>query len=208
MENLTDLSTFSALMAAITLSAASGLRVFLPALGLGLATRLGWIDVGEDFAWLASDPVLLILGLAALLETGSYYIPWVDNLLDIVATPAAMAGGTVIVSALLPEMNDVAQWSTALALGGGSAGIVQGSTVLVRGASTASSGGLANPLVSTGETAGSIVLIILALVVPILVGLLVLIALAWLVVKVVRWLRAGRQPVQATAPNPDPTVRD
>lgn len=203
MENLAELSVFSALLAGITLSAASGLRVFLPMLALGLSARMGWLEVGEQFAWLASDPVLMVVGIAALLEAGAYYIPLVDNLLDLVATPAAMAGGTVIVSALLPEMNEFAQWTTALTLGGGSAGLVQGSTVLLRGASTAGSGGLGNSLVTTGETGGSLLLIVLALVVPVLAGILVIVALVWLLSKLLRWL-FGRSRVTAPADPTDP----
>ncbi len=189
MESLSELTALSAIMAGITLSAASGLRVFLPILALGVSVRMGWLEVGEQFAWLASEPVLIIVGIAAMLEAGAYYIPLVDNLLDILATPAAIGGGTVIVASLLPEMNDLAQWGTALTLGGGSAGIVQGATVLARGLSTASSGGLANPVVSTGETAGSLFAIAMALLIPILFGVIVIIGLIALVVWMVRWLR-------------------
>ncbi len=198
MESLSELTALSAIMAGITLSAASGLRVFLPILALGVSVRMGWLEVGEQFAWLASEPVLIIVGIAAMLEAGAYYIPLVDNLLDILATPAAIGGGTVIVASLLPEMNDLAQWGTALTLGGGSAGIVQGATVLARGLSTASSGGLANPVVSTGETAGSLFAIAMALLIPILFGVIVIIGLIALVVWMVRWLRRrGRAGAEA-----------
>ncbi|TVQ36919.1 MAG: DUF4126 domain-containing protein [Wenzhouxiangella sp.] len=200
MEQLSDLTALSAIMAGITLSAAAGLRVFLPILALGISVRMGWLEVGEQFAWLASEPVLLIVGIAALLEAGAYYVPLVDNLLDILATPAAIGGGTVIVASLLPEMNGLAQWSSALALGGGSAGIVQGATVVTRGLSTASSGGLANPLVSTGETAGSLFAILMALLVPILFGILVIIALFAILVWLARFFRKQRNP-------PDPDTR-
>jgi hypothetical protein len=204
MESASDLTLLSAIMAGICLSAASGLRVFLPILALGLAARFGWLEVSEQFAWLASDPVLLVVGIAALLEAGAYYVPVVDNLLDLLATPAAIGGGTVIVSSLLPEMNEAMQWGTALVLGGGSAGIVQGSTVLARGLSTTSSGGLANPVLSTGETAGSLFMIIMALVLPILFGILVIVALIWLLSRMVRYLRRRRQqsnfPASPTGP--------
>jgi hypothetical protein len=203
MEPVSDLTLLSAIMAGICLSAASGLRVFLPILALGLAARFGWLEVNEQFAWLASEPVLVVVGIAALLETGAYYVPVVDNLLDLLATPAAIGGGTVIVSSLLPEMNEAMQWGTALALGGGSAGIVQGSTVLARGMSTASSGGLANPLLSTGETAGSLFVILMALLVPILFGIVVIIALIWLLSRMIRYLHRRRQ--QSASPPASPT---
>jgi hypothetical protein len=202
MEPVSDLTLLSAIMAGICLSAASGLRVFLPILALGLAARFGWLEVNEQFAWLASEPVLVVVGIAALLETGAYYVPVVDNLLDLLATPAAIGGGTVIVSSLLPEMNEAMQWGTALALGGGSAGIVQGSTVLARGMSTASSGGLANPLLSTGETAGSLFVILMALLVPILFGIVVIVALIWLLSRMIRYLRKRRQESAIPPANP------
>ncbi len=201
MENLSDLTMLSAIMAGICLSAAAGLRVFLPILALGLAGRFEILELGEQFAWMTSEPVLAIVAIAALLEVSGYYIPVVDNLLDILATPAAIGGGTVIVSSLLPEMNAATQWGTAALLGGGTAGVVQGSTVLARGVSTGSSGGLANPLFSTGETAGSIFTIIMALIIPILFGIVVLIAVGWLLYRLLRVLfrrRPHEQPPPIT----------
>jgi len=188
METLSDIGTISAVMAGISLSAASGLRVFIPILALGLAGRFGVLEVSEQFVWLTSEPVLIVVGLAALFEAGAYYVPLVDNALDLLATPAAMAGGTVIVSSLLPEMNDVSQWTTAALVGGGSAGIVQIATVLTRGLSTATSGGLTNPLVATGETGGSLLAVMLALLVPIFFGIVVIVALVALIVWVIRRL--------------------
>jgi hypothetical protein len=205
MESLSDLTVVSAIMAGICLSAASGLRVFLPILALGLAARFGWLEVGEQFAWLASEPFLAVVGIAAVLEAGAYYVPLLDNLLDLLATPAAIGGGTVIVSSLLPEMNDLMQWGTALALGGGSAGVVQGSTVLARGFSTASSGGLANPLLSTGETAGSLFVIMMALLLPIVFGIVVLVVLFWLITRLVRYLRQRRRDKLTTSSPAGPT---
>ncbi|AHE98975.1 DUF4126 domain-containing protein [Thioalkalivibrio paradoxus] len=192
MDGIGELGALSALLAGISLSAAAGLRVFLPVLALGLASRFGMLELGEQFAWLASDPLLLVVGIAALLEIGGYYIPLVDNLLDTLATPAAIGGGTVIVASLLPEMHGLLQWSSAALLGGGAAGIVQGTTVAARSVSTASTGGVGNPLVATAETGGSLIAIVLALLIPVVFGVLVIVALAWLAVRLVRWLRRRR----------------
>jgi hypothetical protein len=191
MEAVNDISAFSAVMAGICLSAAAGLRVFIPILALGLAGRFELLPVSEQFMWMTSGPVLMVVGLAALMEVGSYYVPLVDNLLDILATPAALAGGTVIVSSLLPEMNAAAQWGTAAILGGGTAGVVQGSTVLARGLSSASTGGLGNPAVSTGETGGSLLAVVLALLVPIVFGVIVIVAVVSLVFWAIRKWRTG-----------------
>ncbi|QOC21092.1 DUF4126 domain-containing protein [Wenzhouxiangella sp. AB-CW3] len=193
MEAVSDISAFSAVMAGICLSAAAGLRVFIPILALGLAGRFELLPISEQFMWMTSTPVLTIVGLAALMEVGSYYVPLVDNLLDLLATPAAMAGGTVIVSSLLPEMNAAAQWGTAAVLGGGTAGVVQGSTVLARGLSTTSTGGLGNSAVSTGETGGSLLAVVLAIFVPIIFGLIVIALVVWLLAVAIRQFRKPRQ---------------
>ena len=193
MDAVNELGMMPALMAGITLSAASGLRVFLPLLAVGLAGRAEWLQLEESFAWLASEPVLLVLAIAALLETGAYYVPLVDNLLDLVATPAAVGGGTVVLAALMPEMDSLLQWAGALTVGGGAAGIVQTATVLTRGLSTASSGGLANPVVATGETGGSLALVGMAVFVPIIAGVLVLAGLIGLLVWVFRLLFRRRR---------------
>lgn len=193
MESVSDIGVVSALLAGISLSAASGLRVFIPILALGLAGRFELLPVSEQFAWMSSDLVLLVVGIAALLEVGSYYVPLLDNLLDLVVTPAALAGGTVILASLLPEMNTAAQWGTAAVLGGGSAGIVQGSTVLARGLSTASTGGLGNPVVSTGETGGSLVAVVLAILLPVAFGLLVIGGLIALAIWLVRTIQSRRK---------------
>lgn len=196
METASDIGILSAVMAGICLSAAAGLRVFIPILALGLAGRFGLLPLGEQFAWMMSEPFLVVVGIAAVMEATAYYIPIVDNLLDLVATPAALAGGTVIVSSLLPEMNPLAQWGAAALLGGGTAGIVQGSTVLARGLSTASTGGLANPLFSTGETGGSLLAVTLALLVPVFFGILVIaglvMLLAWITTSSGRLRRSER----------------
>jgi len=189
-----DLGMISALLAGISLSAASGLRVFLPLLGVGLASYFGIIELGERFAWMASEPVLVVVAVAALLEASAYYIPIVDNLLDTLATPAAMAGGTVIVSSLMPELSAPAHWATALLLGGGTAGVVQASTVVARGASTATTGGLGNPILATLETGGSLLAVLLALLIPVTFGLLVVGVLFWGLGRLlIRWVKASRQ---------------
>lgn len=202
METLGELGTLSALLAGISLSAAAGLRVFLPVLALGLAARFGVLELGEEFAWLASDPVLLVVAIAALIEIGAYYVPLIDNLLDTLTTPAAIGGGTVIVASLLPEMQGFLQWGLAALLGGGSAGIVQGTTVIARGLSTSSTGGLGNPLVATSETGGSLVAILLAFVMPVVFGIFVLLILAWLLIRLIRWFRQRSGPRPETGETP------
>ncbi len=175
----------SALLAALALSAASGLRVFLPMLAFGIAGRWEWLPVRDELTWLTSETALIVIGLAAVIEVVAYYLPLLDNLLDIVATPTAIAAGTTIVAAVLPEMQPALQWTTAAAVGGGAAGVVQAATVISRGLSTTGSAGLANPLLSTGETGGAVAVTGLALLFPVVAGLLVLVLLISLIITMI-----------------------
>ena len=153
----------------IGLSAASGLRVFVPLLVMSIASAAGHLTLGPGFAWIGSYPALIAFAVATVIEVGGYYIPWVDHLLDTIATPAAIVAGTVITASMVTDMSPFLKWSLAIIAGGGTAGVVQGATVLARGASTATTGGLGNPLVSTTELAGSIIASVLSLIAPVLV---------------------------------------
>jgi hypothetical protein len=100
-------------------------------------------------------------------------VPWLDHLLDVVATPAAVLAGMIVSASVMVELPPLVKWGVALIAGGGVAGIVQGATMLTRLKSTVTTAGLANPLVSTAELAGSLATSLLSLVVPVLVLLLV-----------------------------------
>lgn len=169
-----------ALLVGIGLAAAAGLRVFLPLFGLSLAALFGDLGLSPELAWLARPEAAIALGAATLLEIGSYYLPLVDHLLDTLAAPAAVIAGTLATAALLAGIEDAGlKWALALIAGGGTAGLVQAGSMLARAASTATTGGLGNPLVATGEWLGALLLTVLALVLPLLALLLVAVVGVW-----------------------------
>jgi len=177
----------------IGLSAASGFRLFVPLLVLGIAQRYDVVTLGENFQWIGSAPALLVFTVALVAEVAAYYIPWLDNLLDSIATPAAVVAGTLITFALVPDFSPLVQWSLALIAGGGVAGSVQAGSVAARGSSAAATGGLGNPVVSTAELAGSVSLSLLSLAVPLVAGVLVII-LFFFLFRVSRRFFGRRQP--------------
>ena len=161
----------------LCLAAAAGLRVFVPLLIAGLAARFGHIELIESFAWLSTTPVLLGLGLATLIEVLAYQIPWLDHLLDTVATPLAVVAGTLLMAAFLLDLPPAWRWALALVAGGGAAGLVQAGTVGLRLASTAGTGGLGNPVLAAGESGGAALLGVAAVLLPLVAGILVLLLL-------------------------------
>ncbi len=148
------------------LAAAAGLRVFVPLLLLGGAARFGWIGLAGDFQWLASDWVLAGLAAAAILEIAAYHVPFVDHLLDIAATPAAVLAGMLLTAAVVTDLPPSIRWAAAIIAGGGTAGVVQSLTSILRVQSTATTGGLGNPVLATLEWIGAGVTSIVSILVP------------------------------------------
>jgi len=187
----TPLSTLFSIALGIGLAAATGFRVFVPLLVAGLAARLGYIPLIDSFAWLQSTPALIALGTAAALETLAFYIPGVDHLLDVVAGPLAIAAGVLTSASVMVDMPPEARWPIALIAGGGIAGLTKAGAALFRVKSTALTGGLGNPAVSTAETAGAATLSILAIAAPLLCALA---AIALVVYLFRRTRRAFKTP--------------
>ena len=189
-----------AICAGVALAAACGFRVFLPLLGTSIAVSTGMLHAGKGMEWIGSPPALIVLGVATALEVAAYYIPVVDHFLDTVATPGAIAAGTVVAGALMPfrdQIHPAVLWAAALVAGGGAAGVVQAGTVTTRAISGASTATVGNPLVATIENICSTVLTILALVVPIVAAVLVIGVCVWVTRTIMRMKARRRLNVAA-----------
>jgi len=149
------------IMIGVALSATCGFRVFIPLLAVNIGTRAQdangqpLIELAGGFDWLSSDIAMMIFLVATLFEIAGYYIPWIDNLLDTIASPASIAAGTVITASFITGMDPWLQWLLGVIAGGGAAGAVQATTVVARASSTVTTGGLGNPIVASVETSGA-----------------------------------------------------
>lgn len=182
-----------ALCLGVTLAAASGFRLFLPPLALSLATLYGDLELSSGFDWVGTYPTAIALAIATVVEILAYYIPVVDNFLDTIEIPTAVAVGTLLTAANLGEVNPLLQWSLAAIAGGGTAGMIETFTAMTRVASTGMTGGTGNFLVATAEALSSGILSILALTilplgVALVIGLLIL-----AIVKLPKFIRAWRR---------------
>ena len=88
----------------VGLAAACGFRIFVPPLAMTLAERVGYLELAEGFAWLDSERALWILAAAMALETLAYFIPFLDNALDTLATPAATGAGILASASVLGDV--------------------------------------------------------------------------------------------------------
>ncbi|TAM52646.1 MAG: DUF4126 domain-containing protein, partial [Acidobacteria bacterium] len=173
------------LAAGLVLAAVAGLRAFLPLAVLGLASRLGAIELGPGFSWLSSPPALLTFWSACLVELLGDKVPVVDHALDAAGTVLRPVAGALALAAVTTRFGPL--WTTVLAIvvGGGAAGLVHLGKAHARLGSSLLSFGLANPLLSLGEDVLSFGLATLAVLVPVLALALlaVLVFGAWRLVR-------------------------
>lgn len=182
------------------LSAACGFRVFVPLLVASLAAQAGHLSLATGFEWVGTQEALYAFAAATALEVLAYYIPWLDNALDTIATPAAMIAGMLVGAAVFTDLPPLVKWSLAIIAGGGAAGMVQGTTGALRLKSTAFTGGLVNPVVSTLELLAALATSLVALVVPV-VALVLVAALCvggfWLAGRILFGRRVNSDPPTA-----------
>jgi hypothetical protein len=192
MESVTNFDLALSVALGIGLAAATGFRIFLPMLVTSIAANTGQLPLAESFAWLGTPTALIVLGVAALAEIFAYYVPGVDNLLDTLATPAALVAGTVISAAVITDLPPMVKWATAIIAGGGVAGLMQSTTALLRAKSTMFTGGVGNPVLATTEFGSSLIVSLLALAAP-FIALLLVVLFLWLALRFLLRL-ARREP--------------
>lgn len=191
---------FIGFLVGIGLASAIGFRVFIPLFLVSLSAYFEWIpfDLGEKWEWLGSSMAVVAFGIGMLVETLGYYIPWVDNLLDTITAPTAAIAGTMMMAVQLDTIDsEFLKWALAIIAGGGTASLVSGATAGSRATSSATTGGVANPVISTAEigTAGTLgATSLLSLNFPVLlVVLVVFLALTFFVIyrvyKGFGWIR-------------------
>ncbi|HMJ89615.1 MAG TPA: DUF4126 domain-containing protein [Candidatus Acidoferrum sp.] len=170
---------FLSICIGIGLSAACGFRVFVPLFCLSLAAhfQVGNLQLAPSFAWIGSLPAVIAFGVATVLEIGAYYIPWVDNLLDTIAVPMAAVAGIVVTASVVTDISPLWKWTLAVIAGGGIATTTQLATTKARMTSSATTGGLANPVLATVENIFSTVLSVVSVIWPIVALVLAIIVL-------------------------------
>ncbi|MDD4095253.1 MAG: DUF4126 domain-containing protein [Oscillospiraceae bacterium] len=168
----------------IGLAATCGFRVFVPLFVMSIAGVSGYMSFSAGFEWIASYPALIIFGVATILEIVAYFVPYVDNILDMVSLPIGVVAGIIVVASVVTDVDPILRWTLAVIAGGG---IAAGTGVIsnaVHALSTATTGGTANPAVSTVESGATAVMTILSVVLPI-VGVLVVALVLFLTIRYV-----------------------
>jgi len=189
-----DYHIISAIALGIALSACCGFRIFIPMLVASVAAYNHWFGFSPDMQWLGSGTAILCFGTAAIIEVAAYYFPFLDNILDAMATPLAIAAGTLLAFAILPggQSEPLLRWVAALIAGGATAGTIHVGTGLLRLFSTKATLGTGNPVLASGENAVAISASILSFVVPVIIASILLLVVIWIGYKGVRRITSGR----------------
>ncbi len=178
---------FTAICLGIGLSAACGFRVFIPPFLLGISVRLGWMDASSGLEWVGGDPALVLLGTAAVMEIIAYYVPWLDNALDAIATPASIFAGVLMTAFSLEGFDPWIQWSVALLGGGAAASVIQVFTGFLRLIISSATAGLGNWVQSTVEALSASIMSLLAITVPVAAMVLAVVIIIFILRRPRKW---------------------
>jgi hypothetical protein len=174
------------------LSASTGLNTFLPLLLLSAAAKfhIAGIELGARFDWLSSDVAIIVLIVASVIEIVADKVPAVDHLLDSIGTFVRPIAATVATASVLSgaNVNPTVAAVVGLMIGAPTSLGFHTLKAGTRVASTATTFGCANPVLSLIEDVLSLMLSLLAIFVPVLIplALALLIWALWRVAKRIR----------------------
>jgi len=170
------------------LAASAGLNAYIPLLIMGLMARFtDAIDLPSGWQWLSNGWVIAILALLLAVEVVADKVPMVDHVNDVVQTVVRpTAGGIVFGAGSSSQTATVTdpgsffsshQW-VPIAAGVLIAFCVHGAKAATRPVVNATTAGFGAPVASTIEDFSSIVMSLLAILLPILVllGLVLLVS--------------------------------
>ncbi|WP_027482036.1 DUF4126 domain-containing protein [Deinococcus pimensis] len=179
------------LLSSLGLSGAAGLNAYVPLLALGLLDRLGYLNLASSYEWLASPWALLAIGVVGLLDFVGDKVPGVDHALHTLGGWVNPVAGAVAFGAqhnLLGDVSPVLAGLVGLLVAGG----LHGARTVARPVATATTAGLANPVVSLTEDVTSVGLSVLAVFAPLLAFVALLVVTGLLLLAVSRWRRRRR----------------
>lgn len=182
------------------LASATGLRTFLPLLMLALAAKFGLfgINLNDRMAWLADWPAIIALAIAAIVEFTGDKVPTVDHALNVMGTFTRPIAGAVAVGSVFAGVDPMTAAIAGLIVGAPTAfafNLAQGGARL---ASTATTGGIGNPILSLIEDVLSFLMVLLAFLAPVVVPVL-MIALAVAAFRLTRRMRGRRAAREANS---------
>jgi hypothetical protein len=185
---------------AYALSTSIGIRPFLTLALASLAMHFGYLHPSHPFAYLGNDGATITLGILAVLEFVGEKIPVVDHTLHMLHFASKPIAAAVLVGSAIPEMGPGDAYTYAL-MGAGALNAlgVHAGVATLRGVSSATTLGIANPFVSLIEDVTTAIAVFLAFVAPIVGAVLAILVTILLFVIARAVVRQLRTPARATS---------
>ncbi|HVF85718.1 MAG TPA: DUF4126 domain-containing protein, partial [Abditibacteriaceae bacterium] len=146
----------------LALAASTGLNTFLPLLMLAVAAHFKIVNaenlLSGNFAWIASPGALMALGMATVVEVVGDKIPVVDHALDTFGTAARPIVGAFAAASVFVHSDPTTAALAGLVVGAPVAFGFHAAKAGTRAASTTTTLGIANPILSTIEDIAAVVL--------------------------------------------------
>lgn len=180
------------------LASATGLRTFLPLLMLALAAKFEVFDVRviEQMEWLVSWPAISALAIATVTEFLGDKVPAIDHGLNAIGYITRPVAGAIAAGSVFWNVDPAAAAIAGLIVGAPAALAFNAVQTGVRVGSTATTGGLGNPVVSLIEDVLAFLTVIIAFLAPILIPIVLLIV-AVVVFRLARRVRDRGEPRRA-----------
>lgn len=178
---------------AFGLSASAGLNAYLPLLIVAVCARLNILKLQAPFDVMSSWWVIGVLSVLLIIETLVDKVPAADTVNDIINTLIRPAAGAILFAASANIVTDISP-VISVVLGLLVAGGVHAVKATARPMLTATTAGVANPIVSTAEDVISGVMSLVAILLPwlvLLIGTAGIVMFLWW-----RLRRLDRQAVQ------------
>jgi uncharacterized membrane protein len=186
---------FLGILLGLGLSASTGLNTFLPLLLLSAAARfhVGGVELGARFEWLTSDAAMITLIIACVIELIADKIPAVDHFLDTAGTFIRPLAGALASASVLTGVDPMVAAIVGIIVGGPTSLGMHTLKAGTRLASTATTFGCANPVISIIEDVISFCLSITAIFLPIVVPVF-LALLVWALYQLMKRIRRTPPP--------------
>jgi len=177
------------MLATLPASLTSGLNLYLTVLGLGAASRLGYLQLPAGLDYVASWPVMAVAGALFVVEFFADKIPYLDNLWDFLHTFVRPAGALALaLGAVPPEQSELAVAVGMLA--GGTALTAHSGKASFRAMVNTSPEPVSNSVVSLLEDGLVVGMLVLAVRYPITAGIIAgvsAVLLLLVTVLILRW---------------------
>ena len=162
------------IFSAFGLSSAAGLNAYIPLLAVGILGRMGYLHLTGPYAMLTSTTALAILGILAIVDFVADKVPAVDHGVHAIGAFVNPIAGAILFGSQTHAIDHLPP-AFGLVAGILVAGSFHATRAAVRPVATATTAGMANPIVSFMEDMVALFLSLLAIFIPILGFLLFLV---------------------------------